>query len=51
MVEELRKKLPRLLREDPEVRGHFIAVMSEYFTTREETHAILSEISGTGPEH
>jgi hypothetical protein len=44
VVEELRKKLPKLLRDDAEVRGHFIAVMSEYFTTREETQAILTEL-------
>ncbi len=48
MVEELRRKLPKLLREDPEVRGHFIAVMSDYFTTREETQAILAELRQLG---
>ena len=48
MVEELRKKLPKLLRDDAEVRGHFIAVMSEYFTTREETQAILTELRQLG---
>jgi len=48
VVEELRKTLPKLLREDAEVRGHFLAVMSEYFTTREETQAILTELRQLG---
>lgn len=42
--QELRKELPRLLREDLEVRGQVIALMSEYLTTREETAAILAEL-------
>jgi hypothetical protein len=41
---ELRTELPRLIREDIEVRGQVIAVLSEYLTTREETAAILAEL-------
>ena len=48
IVEELRKTLPKLLRDDLEVRGQFFAVMSEYFTTREETQAILTELRQLG---
>ncbi len=40
----LRTELPRLLREDVEVRGQIIALLSEYLTTREETAAILTEL-------
>jgi hypothetical protein len=42
--DELRTELPRLLREDVEVRGQIIALLGEYLTTREETAAILAEI-------
>jgi hypothetical protein len=38
------RQLPRLLREDVEVRGQVIASLSEYLTTREETAAILAEL-------
>jgi chromosome segregation ATPase len=40
----LREELPRLLREDPEVRAQVFASLSEYFTTREETAALLAEL-------
>jgi hypothetical protein len=40
----LRAELPRLLREDAQVRGEVLAVLSEYLTTREETAAILAEL-------
>jgi hypothetical protein len=42
--QELRRELPRLLREDLEVRGQVIGLLSEYLTTREETAAILAEL-------
>lgn len=42
--DELRAELPRLLRDDLEVRGQVIALLSEYLTTREETAAILAEL-------
>jgi hypothetical protein len=44
LVDTLRAELPRLVREDTEVRGQLIAVLSEYLTTREETAAILAEL-------
>jgi hypothetical protein len=44
LLKQLRAELPKLLREDVEVRGQVIAVLSEYLTTREETAAILSEL-------
>jgi hypothetical protein len=44
LLEDLRTELPRLLRQDLEVRGQVIAVLSEYLTTREETAAILAEL-------
>lgn len=44
LLKQLRAELPRLLREDVEVRGQVIAVLSEYLTTREETAAILAEL-------
>jgi hypothetical protein len=44
LLKQLRTELPKLLREDPEVRGQVIAVLSEYLTTREETAAILTEL-------
>ncbi len=40
----LREELPRLLREDPEVRAQVFASLNEYFTTREETAALLAEL-------
>lgn len=43
LLKQLRTELPKLLREDVEVRGQVIAALSEYLTTREETAAILSE--------
>jgi hypothetical protein len=43
-VERLRTELPRLLRDDVEVRGHIIALLSDYLTTRQETAAILAEL-------
>jgi hypothetical protein len=43
-VERLRRELPRLLREDVEVRGQIIALLSDYLTTRQETAAILAEL-------
>jgi hypothetical protein len=43
-VERLRCELPRLLREDVEVRGQIIALLSDYLTTRQETAAILAEL-------
>jgi len=43
-VERLRLELPRLLREDVEVRGQIMALLSDYLTTREETAAILAEL-------
>jgi hypothetical protein len=43
-VERLRSELPRLLREDVEVRGQIIALLSDYLTTRQETAAILAEL-------
>jgi hypothetical protein len=43
-VEHLRSELPRLLREDVEVRGQIIALLSDYLTTRQETAAILAEL-------
>jgi hypothetical protein len=48
LLKQLRTELPKLLREDVEVRGQVIAVLSEYLTTREETAAILSEIRQLG---
>jgi len=44
LLKQLRSELPKRLREDPEVRGQVIAVLSEYLTTREETAAILAEL-------
>jgi hypothetical protein len=44
LVEQLRKELPRLLRQDAELRGQIIGILSEYLTTREETAAILTEL-------
>jgi hypothetical protein len=44
LVKQLRSELPRLLRDDVEVRGQVIAILSEYLTTREETAAILAEL-------
>jgi hypothetical protein len=41
LLKQLRTELPKLLREDVEVRGQVIAVLSEYLTTREETAAIV----------
>jgi len=43
-VERLRLELPRLLRDDVEVRGQIIALLSDYLTTRQETAAILAEL-------
>ena len=43
-LKQLRSYLPRLLRDDPEVRGEIIGMLSEYLTTREETAAILVEL-------
>jgi hypothetical protein len=43
-MEHLRSELPRLLREDVEVRGQIIALLSDYLTTRQETAAILAEL-------
>mgnify|MGYP001058947034 CR=1 FL=1 len=40
----LREELPRLLREDPEVRAQVLASLSEYLTTRDETAALLAEL-------
>jgi hypothetical protein len=42
--QQLRDELPRLLRDDVEVRGQVIGILSEYLTTREETAAILAEL-------
>jgi hypothetical protein len=44
LVEQLRKELPRLLRQDAQLRGQIIGILSEYLTTREETAAILIEL-------
>ena len=44
LVQRLRVELPRLLRDDVEVRGQIIALLSDYLTTRQETAAILAEI-------
>ena len=44
LLKQLRTELPKLLREDVQVRGQVIAVLSEYLTTREETAAILTEL-------
>ncbi len=48
LLKQLRSELPRLLRDDVEVRGQVIAILSEYLTTREETAAILAEIRELG---
>lgn len=44
LVKQLRQELPRLLREDAQVRGEVIGILSDYLTTREETAAILAEL-------
>ena len=44
LLKQLRTELPKLLRDDLEVRGQVIAVLSEYLTTREETASILAEL-------
>lgn len=43
-IERLRRELPRLLRDDVEVRGQIIALLSDHLTTRQETAAILAEL-------
>jgi hypothetical protein len=44
LARQMRKELPRLLRDDPQFRGELIGLLSEYLTTREETAAILGEL-------
>ena len=44
LLKQLRQELPRLLRQDTQVRGEIIGILSDYLTTREETAAILTEL-------
>jgi hypothetical protein len=44
LLGRLRRELPRLLKERPEVRAEVAALLADHLTTREETNRILDEI-------